>query len=369
MNVWALAAVVVLLVVNGYFVALEFAVVGSRRSRLEPLAEAGDRRAQHGLEAIADLSTRLAGAQLGITVASLLLGMVGEPAVAAGFEMLFENVDAIPEGAVHAISFAVALAIVVFLHMVIGEMVPKNLALADPERALKALAGIDRAFLKLARPVVRLLNAFGNVVVRLTGVEPRDEIASARTAEELAAVVATSREGGAIEDFAADLLTGVLDFSGRTVDSVMVHRDQVCALPRDTTVAEAEAMVVERAHTRLPLTGPGGLDDVMGFVHAKDLLTLAAPAADRPIPLRLVRRMLVVPVDRSLEDVMLVMRRSRVHFALVQHFDGTTAGIVTLDDLLEELVGDLVDGRHERDADTGEATGDDRTGGHEEPWV
>lgn len=341
MNVWALAAVVVLLIVNGYFVALEFAVVGSRRSRLEPLAEAGDRSAQRSLDAIADLSTRLAGAQLGITIASLLLGLVGEPAVAVLFEGLFEHV--LPEGAVHVVSFIVALAIVVFLHMVIGEMVPKNLALADPERTLRALAGIDRAYHAVARPIVVTLNWLGNLGVRAFGIEPRDELASARTAEELAVVVATSREGGAIEESAADLLTGVLDFAGRTVDQVMVPRDQVFAIPRDTTVADAEALLVERGHSRVPLTGPGGLDDVVGFLHGKDLVSLAAPAADRPVPLRLVRRILVVPVDRPLDEVLNAMRRSRVHFALVQHPDGATAGIVTLDDLLEELVGDLVD--------------------------
>lgn len=343
MNVWALVAVVVLLVVNGYFVALEFAVVGSRRSRLEPLADAGDRSAQRGLVAIGDLSTRLAGAQLGITVASLLLGLVGEPAVAGTFEALLGGVAVIPEGATHAISVVLALTVVVFLHMVIGEMVPKNLSLADPERALRRLAGIDRAYLAVARPIVRLLNALGNGGVRLLGVEPRDELASAHTAEELAVVVAASREEGAIEDFAADLLTGVLDFSGRTVAAVMIPRDRVSAIARSTTVADAEDIVVARGHTRMPVLGPGGIDDVVGFLHAKDLLTLAAPAAGRPLPLRLVRPMLVVPIDRSLEDVMVAMRRSRVHFALVQHHDGTTAGIVTLDDLLEELVGDIVD--------------------------
>jgi CBS domain containing-hemolysin-like protein len=340
-NVWALGAVVVLLVVNGYFVALEFAVVGSRRSRLEPLAEAGDRSAQRGLDAIADLSTRLAGAQLGITVASLLLGFLGEPAVAVLFEGLFERV--LPEGAVHAASFVAALTVVVFLHMVIGEMVPKNLALADPERALRRLAGIDRAYLTVARPIVVTLNWLGNLGVRALGVEPRDELASARTAEELAVVVATSREGGAIDESAADLITGVLDFSGRTVGEVMVPREEVFAVPRATTVAEAEALFVERGHSRVPLTGPGGLDDVVGFLHGKDLVSLAAPAAGRPIPMRLIRRILVVPVDRPLDEVLNAMRRSRVHFALVQGADGTTAGIVTLDDLLEELVGDIVD--------------------------
>lgn len=343
MNVWALLAVVVLLAVNGFFVALEFAVVGSRRSRLEPLAAAGDRSAQRALDAIGDLSTRLAGAQLGITIASLLLGLVGEPAVAGIFESLFEHLPFIPEGAVHPISLVLALTIVVLLHMVFGEMVPKNLSLADPERALRAISGAERAYLAVVRPIVKLLNLMGNGGVRVLGVEPRDELASAHTAEELAVVVAASREEGAIEDFAADLLTGVLDFSGREVSAVMVPRDQVCVIPRTATVAEIEEVVVERGHSRLPVVGAGGLDDVMGFLHAKDLLTLATPALDRPVPLRLVRRMLVVPRDRSLEDVMLAMRRSRVHFALVQELDGTTAGIVTLDDLLEELVGDIVD--------------------------
>jgi CBS domain containing-hemolysin-like protein len=361
-NPWALLAVVVLLFVNGYFVALEFAVVGSRRSRLEPMAEDGDRRAQRSLDAIGDLSTRLAGAQLGITVASLLLGLVGEPAVAVVFEDLFERVG-LPEGLVRPASFAVALALVVFLHMLVGEMVPKNLALAHPERMLRALSGVDRAYLAVARPIVLLLNALANVGVRLLGVEPRDELAGAHTAEELAVVVAASREEGAIEDFAAELLTGVLTFAGRSVATVMVPRDEVCSIPATTTVAEAEALVVDRGHTRLPVTGPGGLDDVAGFVHAKDLLALAAPAADRPIPLRLVRRMLLVPAEQSLEDLMVTMRRTRIHFALVQGRDGETVGIVTLDDLLEELVGDIVE----------EIVDDDRGGtvGPDEgaPWV
>jgi CBS domain containing-hemolysin-like protein len=341
-NWWALAAVVVLLVVNGYFVALEFAVVGSRRSKLEPLAAAGNRRARRSLDAVADLSTRLAGAQLGITVASLLLGLVGEPAVAVAFESLFEHIG-VPEGVVRPLSFAIALGIVVFLHMLIGEMVPKNLALADPERALNLLAGVDRVYLAVARPVVRLLNAMGNGGVRLLGVEPRDELASAHTAEELAVVVAASRDEGVIEDSAAELITGVLDFARRSVGEVMVPRDAVCAIAATATVTEAEAVAVERGHTRLPVTGPGGLDDVMGFVHAKDLIALAPSAAERRLPLRLVRDMLVVTVDRSLEDVMVGMRRSRVHFALVQDQAGATLGIVTLDDLLEELVGDIVD--------------------------
>ena len=343
MTPWPFLAIVVLLVANGFFVALEFALVGSRRSRLEPLAASGDRAAQRGLDAIGELSVQLAGAQLGITMASLLLGLVGEPAMAHLLETLLEHVPAIPEGVVHPISFVIGLTIVVFAHMVLGEMVPKNLTLTHPETTLRLIVAPNRLYLGLARPVVRVLNALANVGVRLFGVEPRDEIASAHTAEELAVLVAASREEGAIEGFAGELLSGVLDFGARQVHQVMVPRDRVRTLPRMVTVAQAEDRVREEGHSRLPVLGTGGVDDVLGFLHTKDLLTIPESGRDRPLPARLIRRMLVVPRDRSLEDLLLAMRRSRVHFALVVDADGTTAGIVTLDDLLEELVGDITD--------------------------
>ena len=343
MTVWPYVAIVALLLVNGFFVALEFALVGSRRSRLEPLAAGGDRGARRGLDAIGELSVQLAGAQLGITVASLLLGLVGEPAMAHLLSLLVEHVPGVPDGVVHPVSFVVGLTLVVFAHMVLGEMVPKNLTLAHPERTLRQVTGPNRLYLAVARPVVGVLNAMANAGVRLLGVEPRDELASAHTAEELAVLVAASREEGAIEGFAGELLSGVLDFGGQQVSEVMVARERIRALPRTVTVAEAERTVLAEGHSRLPVLGTGGLDDVLGFLHAKDLLTLPEDARDRPVPARLIRRMLVVPRRRSLEDLLLAMRRSRVHFALVVEEDGTTAGIVTLDDLLEELVGDIVD--------------------------
>jgi CBS domain containing-hemolysin-like protein len=156
-------------------------------------------------------------------------------------------------------------------------------------------------------------------------------------------MVAASREEGTIQGFAGELLSGVLDFGGREVASVMVPRERICTIPNGATAAQAEAVVLDKGHSRLPVCGPGGLDDVLGFLHAKDLLQLPPAAAARPLPPRLLRRMLVVPRERNLEDLLLAMRRSRVHFALVTDSDGTTAGIVTLDDLLEELVGDISD--------------------------
>lgn len=343
MSVGPLVAVVVLLAANAFFVAVEFAVLASRRSRLEPLAEAGDRSAIRGLEAMSDLNVQLAGAQLGITVASLILGLVGEPAVAHLLEGPASHIPGVSEGWARGIAGVVGLGIVVFLHMVIGEMVPKNLTLTHPEGTLRVTSLPNRAYLAVARPLVKVLNALSNLGVRAFGVEPRDELATAVTVEELAVMVAASREEGTIQGFSAELLAGVLDFGGREVASVMVPRERIRSIPSTTTPADAEAVLLDCGHSRLPVLGPGGLDDVLGFLHGKDLLLLPPDAFGRPLPPRLLRRMLVVPRERTLEDLLLAMRRSRVHFALVTEPDGTTAGIVTLDDLLEELVGDITD--------------------------
>lgn len=345
MSVWPFVAIVVLLAVNGFFVALEFALLGSRRSRLEPLAEAGDKAAQRGLDAMRDLSAQLAGAQLGITVASLILGLVGEPAMAHLLEPVVDLVPFVPDSWAHGVAGVIGLLIVVFAHMVLGEMVPKNLTLTHPEATLRLITLPNKAYLTLVRPLVWVLNVLANLGVRAFGVEPRDELASAHTVEELAVLVAASREEGTIQGFAAELLSGVLDFGGRPVSSVMVPRDEICTIPATATPAAAEAVVLDRGHSRLPVLGAGGIDDVLGFLHAKDLLHLPSSAEHLPMPPRLLRRMLVVPRERSMEDLLLAMRRSRVHFALVTEADGTTAGLVTLDDLLEELVGEITDER------------------------
>lgn len=341
MSPWPFVAAVALLLANGFFVAVEFAVVGSRRTKLQELAAAGDRRAERSLAALSDLNRELGGAQLGITMASLGLGIVAEPAVAQLLAPLFELIGA-SEALAHSVALVVALVIVVFLHLVVGEMVPKNVAIVDPERTLSRLAPVDRAYLFVFGPLVTVLTAISNAGLRLFGVRARSELPIAHTAEELAAMLATSREQGLIEDFAADLMAGVLDFGGRDASAVMVPRERIAYISIGTSVAEAERMVLERGHSRLLVVGRD-LDDVRGFIHAKDLLTLPADAAARPVPLRLVRRMLDVPCDRSLEELLLGMRRARVHLAVVRDAEGHTAGLVTLEDLLEELVGDILD--------------------------
>jgi CBS domain containing-hemolysin-like protein len=192
------------------------------------------------------------------------------------------------------------------------------------------------------RPVIRLLNATANGIVRLTGVEPQSELSSVHTAEEFAAMLAHSREEGLIEPFEHDLLAGVLDFRDRPVSAVMVPRDRMVTLPAGVTVEAAESVALSSGHSRLPVVGDDA-DRPFGFIHAKDLLSLSSAAYARAVPDRLIRRMLRVPPERTLGDLMVSMRQARVHVAVVVDHDGRTVGLVTLEDLLEELVGDIRD--------------------------
>ncbi|MGZ4710858.1 MAG: hemolysin family protein, partial [Acidimicrobiales bacterium] len=292
--------------------------------------------------ALRTLSTQLSGAQVGITVTNLAIGFLAEPAIS---RLVAGPLGAagVPAGAVPGVSLGLGLALGTAATMVFGELVPKNLAMADPERTLRWLVLPNRAYLVVFRPAVKALNLLGNVGARAFGVQPRDELGNVPTAEELTVMLTASRDEGLIEDFAHELLTGVLDFGERAVTTVMVPRTEICSITPSTTLRQAESLVIESGHSRLLLQGADGLDDVRGFVHAKDLLTIDPELADRPVPLRLVRRMLVVPVDRTLEDLLLSMRRARVHVAVVTDADGRTAGLVTLEDLLEELVGDILD--------------------------
>lgn len=344
-----LIVAIVLLVLNGFFVAVEFGLVGARRTKIEPLAEAGSRRAKLALAAMGDLNTQLAGAQLGITMASLGIGFVAEPALADGLQGIFHDRIGMSEGVAHTVAFIIALTIVVFMHMVIGEMVPKNATLSDPDRTLLLLAVPNDVYLKVFRPIVWALNALSNQGMRMFGVEPRDEFTSAHTADELAVMLAESRGEGLIEEFSHNLMTGVLDFGGRDAASVMVPADELVTLPRTATVAEVERAVIDSGHSRIPITDHD-IDTVLGFIHSKDLLTLPESAYGQPVPLGLVRRMLMVPRTRSLEDLLLSMRKSRVHLALVIEDNRTTAGLVTLEDLLEELVGEILDESDHREA-------------------
>jgi CBS domain containing-hemolysin-like protein len=338
-----------LLALNGFFVAAEFAMVASRRDRLESLVDDGRRGAKVAVHAVSDLSVHLAGAQLGVTMASLGIGFVAEPVAAEGFADLFEAAG-LSRAWGHPMGIAVGLGLVVFLHMVLGEMVPRSLALVGPEQTLVRLARPYQVYLRVVRPFVWALSAVANRGVRLLGREPRDELTTVHTPAELVMMLAESAEEGLIEPFAHELLTGVLDFGDDTAGDVLVPPEAIVHVSRHATVADVERIVIESGHSRLLVTDAdnpndtaGDLDRVLGFVHSKDLLTIPGVDHRRPLPLQVVRRILIVPCDRALDDLLRSMRTARVHLAVVVDEQRRTLGLVSLEDLLERLVGDILD--------------------------
>ncbi len=335
MSAWNLPVIFLLLVLNGFFVAVEFAVIASRRTKLEAH---GGALAQVALEAMKKLNLHLAGAQLGITMASLALGYVAEPTVATLLERSLGSLVDLPEGVMETLGFALAIGVVAFLHMVVGEMVPKNIAIAAPERTLMAVAVPYRVYVTLFEPVLRLLNAMGNALVRRCGVEPRDELATAASAVELVSMLGSARGEDGIEEVARRLLTGAATLTSVYISEVMVPREKIVWLPRTATPAEAEALVVASGRTRLVLAGDG-LDDVRGLVHAKDLLLVPEDARDQPLPPGSEREIETMGPGTSLDVALLTMQKTQRHLAVVCDAAGRTLGIATLEDVIERLLG------------------------------
>jgi CBS domain containing-hemolysin-like protein len=341
-NVTYLGASILLLLANGFFVGAEFALIAARRTRIEQLADEGSAPAITALKSIREVSFMLAGAQLGVTMASLGLGFVAEPAVAHGIEAGLGNVVALPIGVLHTLSFVIALTILVFFHMVIGEMAPKNIAIAEPEKTALFLAMPMRAYVNVFRPFIHLLNLLANASVRLLGIEPKDEMLDVHSSREIASMINRSAEEGMLEDFKERLLSGAIELGDRDAGSAMVPRTEMTAIPDSVAPRDIERLVVETGHSRFPVYHDD-LDDVVGFFHAKDLLKVPDDRRDLALNRDLIRTVLIVPESRKLRPLLLDMRREHTHFALVIDEHGGTAGIVTLEDLLEELVGEIRD--------------------------
>ncbi|MBJ7454694.1 MAG: HlyC/CorC family transporter [Thermoleophilia bacterium] len=337
----AITLAVVLLAGNAFFVGAEFALISARRSQIEPLAEAGSRRAVVTLGAMENVSLMMACAQLGITACSLGLGAVGEPAVASLLEGPFETAG-IPEWLLHPLAFSVALGIVVFLHMVLGEMVPKNIAIAGPERSALALGPPLAAIARILRPVIATLNGVGNAVLRSVGVEPRDEVASAFTVEEVASLAAESRQEGLLDEAEHELVSGALTFAGRTVSSVLVPMGALTVLPIGASPADIQDATARTGFSRFPLAGSDGA--LAGYLHVKDVLDDDPATRDRPLPPEALRPLATVAAGDSLESALGAMRDRGAHLARVVGAEGEPEGVVTLEDVLEELVGEVRDG-------------------------
>jgi CBS domain containing-hemolysin-like protein len=336
-----------LLLLNAFFVGAEFAVISARRSQIEPLAEAGSRRARTALRAMEQISLMLACAQLGITVCSLGLGAVAEPAIAHLFEV---PVDALglPEGAAHPPAFVLALTLVIYLHVVIGEMVPKNLALAAPDRAVLLLAPPLMGLARATAPLIVVLNAVANGVLRLLRVEPKNELASAYTAEEVHSIVTESAREGLLADDHG-LLTGALEFSERQAADVMVPIGRLVTVPAGSTPAEVERLVTRTGFSRFPVVRPpdpqavASGPEVMGYLHLKDLLYADDERHDQPVPEKRIRNLVSVNTGDEVEEALATMQRAGTHLARVIEHGGRTLGVLFLEDVLEELVGEVRD--------------------------
>lgn len=335
----ALLIGVLLLFANAFFVGAEFAVISARRSQIEPRAAAGSRAAKTTLWAMEHVSLMLACAQLGITISSIGLGSVGEPAVAHLLEGPFARAG-VPEALVHPIAFAIALAIVVYLHVVIGEMVPKNLAIAGPERSALVLAPALVLVARVVSPVIRLLNAVANGVLRLCRIEPKDEVSSAFTAEEVHSIVTESRREGLLAD-QHELLIGALEFSDRLARDVMVPVDKLVTVAGGSTPTDVERLVTRTGYSRFPVTDVTG--ELAGYLHLKDVLYADDERHEEPVPDRRIRSLVTVPAADEVEEALASMQRSGAHLARVVDPQGVTLGVVFLEDVLEELVGEVRD--------------------------
>ncbi|GIJ80034.1 Hemolysin, contains CBS domains [Micromonospora phaseoli] len=336
----AILLAVALLAGNAFFVGAEFALISARRTQIEPRAAAGSAIARITLRAMENVSLMMAGAQLGITVCSLGLGAIGEPAVAHLLEKPFAAVG-VPDALLHPIAFTIALAFVVFLHMVLGEMVPKNIALAGPERSALVLGPVLYGIVAVLRPLIWLLNQIANAVLRLLRVTPKDEVTSSFTNEEIAGFIAQSRREGLLDQDEHDLLTGALAFNDQTAATVALPLASLVTLPQDTTAAELERQCASTGFSRFPLTDQDG--QLAGYVHVKDILGLPAEQHDEPLDPSLIRPLATLDAERSLRDALTAMQYRGAHLATVIDPTGQVLGLAALEDVLEKLVGEVRD--------------------------
>lgn len=329
-----------LLAGNAFFVGAEFAVMAARRSQLEPMAEAGSKRASAALEALEMLASLLAMAQLGITVCSVLLGAVAESAIHHLIAGPLESTG-LTAGATHIVSLVLALLIVAYLHVVLGEMVPKNLAIAGPDRAALILAPPLLWLTKALHPLIRVLEYISKGIVRRMGIEPQDEVASTFSAEEVEMIVEESSREGLIEAHQQERVRGALEFTDKLGRDVAVPPEGLVTLQPGATPADVDALVAKYGFSRFPMAdGQGAL---LGYVHLKDVLYASDEAYHEPIPPRRVRRLAVVKPEDEVEDILVTMQRSGSHLARVVDGQGRTVGVVFLEDVLEELVGEVAD--------------------------
>ncbi|MFI8520992.1 hemolysin family protein [Streptomyces sp. NPDC085481] len=336
-----LLAVLVLTAGTGYFVAQEFAYVAADRIALAGEAAAGDKRAARALKVLERLSFMLSGAQLGITVTGLVVGFLAEPSVSALLKPALEGTG-LSEGAVSVISVVLAFVVATVLQMVLGELAPKNLALAVPERLAKSLASSTLVYLRIVGPVVHVFDGAANKLLRKVGIEPVEELHHGATLEELSHLIGESHEQGQLPADTAELLDHALEFSERTLDEVMVPRVDAVFVRKDAPLTEAVELIAKYGHSNYPVLGDHP-DDVAGVLGVRELVRLPADRFESMSAGEAGRSPLLLPDTLPLPQAVAQMRESDDEFAVVLDEHGGVAGIVTYEDIAEELVGDIAD--------------------------
>ena len=341
-DIFGVLLTVLLLAANAFFVGAEFALISARRDRLEALAEQGKRSAVTVIRAGQNLSVMLAGAQLGITICSILLGRVGEPAVAHLLETPFDLLG-VPDAILHTVSFVIAITIVVVLHVLLGEMVPKNIAIAGPESAAMLLVPPYLMWVRMARPIIAVYDWCAHIVLRAVGIKAKTELENTVSTVELSEMIAESLSEGLLDPEEHNRLSRALQIRNRVVADVAIPLSEVHAVPAAAegtgpTVRAIQQALEETGYSRFPVTGTGGR--FIGYVHIKDVLRLVDDA-DAVVDLSMVRPCPQVSASLPLPDALSRLRRSNSHLALVTADDGSVTAMVALEDLVEDLVGTM----------------------------
>ncbi|MDQ0747079.1 CBS domain containing-hemolysin-like protein [Streptomyces africanus] len=338
MSVLQLTFAALLVLLNGFFVGAEFALVSVRRSQIEPLGTARSRQVLYGLERLPQM---MAAAQFGITICSLTLGAVAEPTVAHLLEPVFEWIH-LPQGVIHPLTYVIALAAVVFFHLVIGEMVPKNLAMAAPEKAALWLSPGLVWFARFCKPITAALGAVSQGILRLFHVEPKDEVEAVFTSEQLNRLVEDAGQAGLLDPEEAESLEDALELGSRPVTDVLLKRESLVTVSPSVTPGRIVELTARTGYSRFPVVAENGV--FMGYLHVKDVLDLEH--SDRAVPQQLWRSMTTLRSELPLDDALTVMRRAATHLAQVADGSGKVLGLVALEDVLELLVGEVRDPAH-----------------------
>lgn len=340
--VFNLFLIAFLLFSNGFFVAAEFAMVKVRKTRIEQLVKEGDFNAKLALEAIKDLDKFIAAVQLGVTISSIGLGWVGESTLARIIEPIFVFLPGVSQTiATHTVSVSIAFALITFLHVVLGELIPKSIALEYTEKTALIIARPMQAITWVFNPFIWMLNGFGNGLLKIMNIPHSHKSSLVHSSEELDMLVDASYNGGVLNETEKDMLHNVFKFSDLTAKQVMIPRTDMICVPIDMSLEDLNAVATENQYTRYPVY-EGDIDHITGLIHVKDLYKLSIDDTTCPIE-RIQREVMLVPETMTMDNLVLEFKKRKGQMAIVVDEFGGTSGLITLEDVIEEIFGDVQD--------------------------